>query len=90
MRTRSLSLREISRCEDAREPACKCRCGGTLHGAKRGSGQAFFEGLSKDDPHRLQTKAEKAEKKNRERDAIAERRAAAWREVYAIRARTEQ
>ncbi len=46
-RQRALSYRQAQRCEDAREPRCTCRCGGTLHGAKRGSVLAF----SLDDPH---------------------------------------
>lgn len=42
-----LSERQAQRCEDAKEPKCKCRCNGALHGAKRGP----VGGLSMGDPH---------------------------------------
>jgi hypothetical protein len=47
---RPLSQREADRCENAREPVCKCRCGGAKHGAGRvPSGD--FSALPMDDPH---------------------------------------
>ena len=51
-----LSERQARNCEEAREPVCRCRCRGRLHGAKRGGGvgdtpREFFEMLSEDDPH---------------------------------------
>ena len=56
----SLTMYQASTCETAREPVCKCRCGGALHGARRGgelSGGAvdtsFFEGLPEDDAHHV-------------------------------------
>lgn len=65
---RSLSMRQARNCEEAREPVCKCRCGGTLHGAKRGSGDSFFNGLPDNDPHFVPSKQYKADKKKREND----------------------
>ena len=44
---RALSERVAQRCEDAAEPVCKCRCGGALHGARRGN----VKTLPLDDPH---------------------------------------
>jgi hypothetical protein len=48
---RTLSLRQALRCETATCKRCKCRCGGTLHGALRGKDDNFVEQLPKDDPH---------------------------------------
>ena len=39
------------RCETACRPTCKCRCGGKLHGVKRGVEPEFFQELPKEDPH---------------------------------------
>lgn len=39
------------RCETAEYKTCKCRCGGALHGVKRGTEAQFFEGLPEEDPH---------------------------------------
>ena len=44
---RALSLRSADRCENAVNHVCKCRCGGKLHGAKRGN----VRDLPFDDPH---------------------------------------
>ena len=66
----ALSLKMAARCESAAEPLCKCRCGGALHGAKRGTGAAFFDALAADDPHFVATKA----RKKRERDAAVAKR----------------
>jgi len=37
-------------------PRCRCRCGGALHGIKRGGdspARPFYEALPDDDPHHL-------------------------------------
>jgi hypothetical protein len=47
------------RCESACKPKCKCRCGGLLHGKKRGDDPAFFEALPDDDPHKAMRKRER-------------------------------
>lgn len=44
---RALSQRSADRCENAVNHVCKCRCGGKLHGAKRGN----VRELPLDDPH---------------------------------------
>jgi len=46
-----LSMARATACETAKTGKCRCRCGGILHGKKRGDDPAFFEGLPKDDPH---------------------------------------
>lgn len=46
-RQRALSASAASECENAKHPACKCRCGGKMHGAARGK----LSGLPLDDPH---------------------------------------
>jgi hypothetical protein len=56
---RFLSLREAERCENAKEPVCKCRCGGAKHGAARASGLLGFNGLPEDDPHFIPAKKPK-------------------------------
>ncbi len=51
---RKLTEHQAKNCEEAREPACHCRCGGKAHGAKRGGGNAgmeFYYSLPEDDPH---------------------------------------
>jgi hypothetical protein len=48
---RFLTQREADRCENAKEPACKCRCGGALHGAKRVPSGGDFSVLPLADPH---------------------------------------
>jgi hypothetical protein len=73
---RSLSRRQADRCELALEPACKCRCGGVKHGAKRGSGIAFFNALPVDDPHYIPSKEARAAEKKRQRDEVWKRRMA--------------
>ena len=67
---KQLSQKQASRCEEAREHVCKCRCGGAMHGAKRGNGAQFFDSLPADDPHHIPSK----ERKRRERDAAIARR----------------
>jgi hypothetical protein len=72
---KELSLRQAQRCEEAREPVCKCRCGGRLHGAKRNGGSAsFFGELPEDDPHHVDTPAQKREKRNAKKRAETEAR----------------
>ncbi len=44
---KALSARGAQACEQAKEPRCRCRCGGTLHGVKRGN----VCDLSVGDPH---------------------------------------
>src|SRR5256885_9806190 len=83
-----LSDKQALACEQAREPVCRCRCGGAGHGAKRGGvhadgsiDRAFFEALQKDDPHYLpdeaarqrQVEARKVAQKRRKRIAALER-----------------
>ena len=46
-RTRGLSYRQAQTCEQAAKPRCRCRCGGAMHGAKRGDVRA----LDLEDPH---------------------------------------
>lgn len=65
-RIKPLSFREAERCENAREPACKCRCGGAKHGAKRGTGEqlgfrSFYEALPDEDPHHIPSDKERKE-----------------------------
>ena len=48
---RYLTQREVDRCEHAREPACKCRCGGEKHGAARVPSGGDYSALPMDDPH---------------------------------------
>lgn len=59
---KALSLKQAQSCENALHPRCRCRCGGRLHGAKRGGesvpDRQFFSGLPEDDPHYLQPKQE--------------------------------
>lgn len=58
--SKPLSDKQAQACEQATQPTCKCRCGGALHGTKRGGtnadgtlDRAFFEALPEDDPHYL-------------------------------------
>lgn len=48
---RFLTQREAERCEMAKEPVCKCRCGGAKHGAGRLGKGGDFSILPMDDPH---------------------------------------
>ncbi len=80
---RGLSLRQASNCEEAREHVCRCRCGGLLHGARRGTGEAFFNSLPEDDPHYIASKQARADKKKVEREAAQQRRYDALAELYA-------
>lgn len=49
-RSKALSKIAAQNCEDAKEPVCRCRCGGDLHGAKRGPVGSLPIG----DPHSLE------------------------------------
>lgn len=62
---KSLSARSAASCENATSPssACRCRCGGALHGAARGAVRALDPG----DPHRPDDEDPK-ERKRRERE----------------------
>lgn len=74
-----LTERQAKNCEEAREPACHCRCGGQFHGGKRGGANApmsFYYSLPENDPHftpspeeKARRKQEKLEAKRKERDA---------------------
>lgn len=70
-----LTQKQAANCENAREPVCKCRCGGALHGAKRGGdnpSDEFFWALPEDDPHyhpSPEKKAELASQRREERNA---------------------
>jgi len=46
-RVRPLTYAQAKRCETAKEARCVCRCGGALHGARRGDVLT----LPFDDPH---------------------------------------
>ena len=68
---RALSERQAAACETASRPVCRCRCGGSLHGARRNDESImtdFFEDLAPDDPHRIPT-AEEIRERNRQRAA---------------------
>lgn len=93
-----LSDKQAQACENATQPVCKCRCGGTAHGANRGGtaadgslDRAFFEALPEDDPHylpseevRAQRKAARQEAKKRERQIASLKREIAWSELYKV------
>lgn len=71
--TRRLSLKQAQACENALTPRCRCRCGGALHGAKRGVAdgyaadelppEEFFEGLPEDDAHRITSETEREDRR---------------------------
>lgn len=69
---RALSLAQASRCETAKNPGCRCRCHGAMHGKKRNGPdysdadetaqlllREFFETLPDDDPHHVRSAEEK-------------------------------
>lgn len=47
-----LTERQASRCENAKNRRCRCRCHGVLHGAARIEARQLFL-LSEDDLHRV-------------------------------------
>lgn len=56
---RNLTLKQARRCEEAIGKRCRCRCGGALHGARRGGDKTprtWFEALPEDDPHHIRPK----------------------------------
>ena len=59
---RTLSLTAAKRCEGSDHTRCRCRCGGALHGVKRGLDESFFFNLPEDDPHRANERRQKAPK----------------------------
>jgi hypothetical protein len=66
---RALSVRQARTCEEALEHVCKCRCGGALHGAARGSTKAFFESLPETDAHFIPSAAAKRARRAAENEA---------------------
>lgn len=60
---RALSERQAQTCEHAKNPRCRCRCGGAAHGTARGSGREFFEALDQEDPHYLPDEAVKRQRR---------------------------
>ena len=72
---KSLSLRQAQRCETAKNPTCKCRCGGKLHGIGRAKDPdaAFFNELPDEDPHHIDSAEQKRAKAKAERAAQLER-----------------
>lgn len=74
---KKLTEHQAKKCEEAREESCHCRCGGQMHGGKRGGGNApmsFYYALPVDDPHyvpsperRKEIQQEKREAKRKER-----------------------
>lgn len=79
---RDLSLRQAANCEEAREPICRCRCGGALHGAKRGTGAIFFGSLPETDPHYIPTAEARAARKRAAREEAQKRRYEALASFY--------
>lgn len=76
---RALSLAQASRCETAKNPGCRCRCHGAMHGKKR-SGEAtdeidreFFEQLPDDDPHHIRSVEENKRRARIKRAAAKDR-----------------
>ena len=56
---KQLGLKAAQRCENSEHGRCRCRCGGRLHGAKRGLDEDFFATLDPSDPHRATAPMEK-------------------------------
>jgi hypothetical protein len=50
---KALSCRQADRCENAKGPRCRCRCGGACHGIGRISDAEGFRDLPEDDPHHI-------------------------------------
>lgn len=79
-----LSLRQAQACENAITPRCRCRCGGALHGARRGVASGYdagelpprdwFAELPESDPHKL-TSAEEIAARRKARDTVRQLRA---------------
>lgn len=84
---RALSNRQANRCETAKNKACRCRCGGVLHGSMRNlieedrAVEGFFEALPPDDPHHVRSAEEKKRRaKIRRQLAKAPRQTRLWEE----------
>lgn len=69
---RALSLPQANRCETAKTPHCRCRCGGAFHGINRGktdeANPVFFAELPAEDPHHIDSPEQKKAKKRRARE----------------------
>lgn len=77
-RQKPLTASQASNCENAREPECKCRCGGAGHGAKRAPAgkeddRTWYEQLPETDPHHLPSDVERKHLK-RQRKLVNQRR----------------
>ena len=62
---KALSAKQAANCENAVGHVCKCRCGGSLHGASRiapESGRVGFEELPEEDLHHIAPKKPPKEK----------------------------
>lgn len=81
---RALSVRQAANCEEAKEPVCRCRCGGALHGAKRNGAVTADLGwlsmLPDDDPHHVDTPEQKKARKHAARQALENKRMEAFAE----------
>lgn len=64
---KQLSMKQATRCEAAKTPRCKCRCGGKLHGTNRGLDSVFFASLPESDPHRAMERAERPPRQRKQR-----------------------
>jgi hypothetical protein len=51
MASRALSASQAVSCETAKNPRCRCRCGGALHGSGRFATEDEARALRDDDPH---------------------------------------
>jgi hypothetical protein len=77
---KSLSVRQAARCETAKHKACRCRCGGKLHGVLRSiePTAAFFAALKADDPHHVDSEEQRKEKRKLQREAVRKREWDEW------------
>jgi len=95
-RLRPLSAAQAANCENAREPVCRCRCGGAGHGAKRApvgreDDRTFYEQLSDTDPHHLPSDDERRElRRLRKQIEQLTRYAGAWNDGHPEQVRTHQ
>lgn len=68
---RALSVRQASNCETAKTSVCRCRCKGAFHGMKRSGAKepdpAFLAALPLEDPHHVDDKGQKRERKRQEK-----------------------
>jgi len=77
---KSLSVRQAARCETARHKACRCRCGGALHGVLRNIDPpaAFFAALKADDPHHVDSPEQRKVKRKLQREDKRKRKWEQW------------